>query len=83
MTGKEWLMSKGFGVTEMPDGTDGFYQFNGDISSVSAFSSWFYPSIEQAEKSTFSTYDAAMSAPGGTRGWEVYFEDWKARSILS
>jgi hypothetical protein len=30
-----------------------------------------------------STYAALMATPGGTRGWKLYFDDWKRRGLLS
>jgi len=83
MTATEWLLSKGFRLSDMPDEKLGFEAIPGYVASVEFFEAVFYPAIAQAEQAGQSSYQAVMSVPGGTRGWELYFEDWKRRGILT
>lgn len=76
MTSAEWLTSH-FGSE------DEFCPMIGYTADRNFFLSVFGPSLEEAINTGTSTYQALMNVDGGTRGWELYFDDWKRRGILT
>ncbi len=82
MSGREWLKEQRFDFSEM-DGELYFTPMDGYGASVAFFESVFWPVLDTAIQNNTSTYEALMNVPGGTRGWEIYFEDWKQRGILN
>lgn len=77
MTAQEWLDQ------HFPNDGQTFCPMPMYIASVPFFLEVFGPALEAALKAGTSTYDALMNVEGGTRGWEIYFEDWQRRGILS
>lgn len=76
MTASEWLASH-FSISN-----DHFSPMSGYTASVSFFVDSFGTALEAALANRTSTYDAVMGVIGGTRGWRVYFDEWKRLGIL-
>lgn len=76
MTAEQWL-NKNFGSG------DDFCPMAGYTASRQFFLGVFGRVLENALADETSAYDALMNVEGGTRGWELYFDDWKEKGILT
>lgn len=76
MTAQEWMILH-FGAA-----VGDFTPMPCYMAECDFFLETFGPAVEDALRNGTSTYTAVMSVPGGTRGWEIYFEDWRLRGIL-
>ena len=77
-TAQEWF-SQRFGDSEE------FSPLPRHTASRQFFLDVFGPTFEaayNAGKRGQELYEALLATPGGTRGWEIYFEDWLRRGLF-
>lgn len=84
MKAEEWLDAR-FPIDVGENGEAVFCPMPGYMASLQFFVDTFGPTLEDAlaaGKRGHELYDALMTTPGGTRGWDTYFRYWMDQGIF-